>query len=128
MDPIADMLTTLLNAQRVQKKRVALPYSRFKEELLALLQAKKIIGSYRVQESPIAKLVVTLAYDEWQQPHLNGVRRLSKPGGRVYVQKTDIPYSRDGAGLVVVSTSQGLMIDKEARKAKLGGEVICEIW
>ena len=84
MDPIADMLTTIINAQRVKKKRVAIPYSKFKEDLLNLLQRKGLIAKVRVQDSPKSKLVVTLKYDNQEMPVIHGVRRKSKPGRRIY--------------------------------------------
>lgn len=128
MDPIGDLFTTLINAQRVGKKRVALPYSRFKEQILELLKSKNMIGSVRLQDSPLAKLVVSLAYDEQQQPRIHGVRRLSKPGSRVYAHYSDIPYSKDGLGMVIISTSAGLIDDRSARRQRVGGELIGEIW
>jgi small subunit ribosomal protein S8 len=128
MDPIANMLTTLSNAQQVGKKRAAIPYSRFKKDLLDLLQNEGMVAKVRVQESPRAKLVVTLAYDEQGQPRFKGVRRLSTPGQRVYVKKGRIPYTYQGFGTVILSTSQGLMIDREARRQGLGGELLCAIW
>ncbi|MBI3251293.1 MAG: 30S ribosomal protein S8 [Candidatus Andersenbacteria bacterium] len=128
MDPIADMLTTLLNAQRVGKKRVVVPYSTFKKSLLDFLQQKGVIAACRVQESSKAKLVVTLKYDDSEQPVLHGVRRFSKPGSRYYVGSTEIPYSYQGVGFVVISTSQGLKDEKQARREKIGGELVCAIW
>lgn len=127
MDPIADMLTTLLNAQRVGKKRVAVPYSTFKKSLLEFLQQKGMIASFRVQDSAIQKLIVTLKYED-EQPAIHGVRRFSKPGSRYYASSTDIPYTYQGIGFVVVSTSAGLKDEKQARKEKIGGELICAIW
>ncbi len=128
MDPIGDLFTTLINAQRVGKQRVALPYSKFKAEILELLKAKNMIGAVRLQDSPLAKLVVSLSYDDDQKPRIHGVRRLSKPGSRVYAHANDIPYSKDGLGVVLVSTSVGLIDDRSARRQHLGGELIGEIW
>ena len=127
MDPIANMLTTILNAQRVGKKRVAVPYSRHKKEILDFLQGKGYIAKVRVQESPRAKLVITLAYDE-EQPRLHGVKRLSKPGQRYYAKYNQIPYTYANIGEIVISTSTGMMTDREARKKKIGGELICAVW
>lgn len=127
MDPIADMLTSLLNAQRVGKKRVAVPYSNFKKSLLEFLQAKGMIASFRLQDSPKAKLIVTLKYED-EEPAIHGVRRYSKPGSRYYVGSTEIPYTYQGIGLMVVSTPEGLKDEKQARKEKVGGELICAIW
>lgn len=128
MDPVADMLTAILNAQRVGKKRLATPYSVFKKSLLEFLQAKKYIGSVRLQEGPKAQLIVSLAYDENEKPAILGVRRYSKPGSRYYVSAQEIPYTYKGVGMIILSTSSGLMDDKQARKQSVGGELICAIW
>lgn len=122
------MLTTIINAQRVKKARVAIPYSRFKEQVLNFLQSKGYIAKVRLQDSPKAKLVVTLKYDNMEKAAIQGVRRKSKPGRRIYVDHTSIPYSYDGMGLFLISTSGGIMDDVEARKKKIGGELVCEIW
>lgn len=127
MDTIADMLTGLLNAQRVGKKRVIVPYSHFKEDLAKLLQQKKMVAKVRTEAGSLPTLVITLAYDA-ERPRLHGMKRLSTPGRRWYVGQQDIPYITRGSGMIVVSTSQGLMDSKAARKAKMGGELICEIW
>lgn len=127
MDPIANMLTSLLNAQRVAKKRVAIPYSRFKASLLALLQTKGLVAKVRLQEGAHPKLIVSLAYDA-SRPRLHGARRVSTPGRRIYVTARKIPYVYDGAGVAVISTSQGLLDDQQARRRKLGGELVCTVW
>jgi small subunit ribosomal protein S8 len=128
MDPIANMLTSVMNAQRVGKKRVMVPFSTFKKDLLEFMQSKSMIGSVRVQEGPIQKLIVSLSYDENEKPVLKGANRLSKPGARYYADAKSLPYKYQGVGTVIVSTSKGLMDEKQARKAKLGGEIICVIW
>lgn len=129
MDSIANMLTALLNAQRVGKTRVAVPYSQFKEQLALLFQAKGLVASVRVQEGPRAQLLLTLAYDdESGQPKIHGVRRLSTPGRRQYAKQRELPYPVQSQGAIVVSTPQGLMSDAEARRAGMGGELVCEIW
>lgn len=128
MDPIANMLTTLANGSQVGKKRVAVPYSGFKKSLLEFLQSKELIGSVRLQEGPKAKLVVSLNYSEAGEPAITGVRRYSKPGSRYYVGSDEIPFTYQGSGMVVLSTSQGLMDEKQARRKGLGGELICAIW
>lgn len=128
VDVMANLLTTLTNAQRVGKKRVALPYSGYKKDFLEFLQKQGVLAAVRVQESPRAKLVVTLAYDETGQPKIGGAKRLSKPGRRLYAKHTEIPYTYDGYGFIVVSTPEGLMIDHKARKAGVGGELVCAIW
>ncbi|MDP3996983.1 MAG: 30S ribosomal protein S8 [Candidatus Andersenbacteria bacterium] len=128
MDTIANMLTSLINAQRAGKQRVAVPYSGIKERLAQILQEKGFLSALRVQSGPKAKLVLTLAYDEKGQARIHGLKRISRPGQRWYVKKSRIPYSMDGMGCIVLSTPQGLMDDHKARKAGLGGEMICEIW
>ncbi len=129
MDAIGNMLVAILNAQRVGKTRVAVPYSRFKEQLAALLQEKELIATMRVQEGARPQLILTLAYEEeTRQPRIHGVRRLSTPGRRLYVGHERVPYPVQSQGAVLVSTSQGLMDDGQARKLGVGGELVCEIW
>lgn len=128
MDTVANMLTTIVNAQRVGKERVAIPYSRFSKELLEFLQKKGVLAKVRVQESPRAKLVVTLAYDEEERPKISGVKRISAPGRRSYIKHSAIPFTYQGYGFLVLSTPEGLMDDSQARKKGVGGELICAIW
>lgn len=128
MDPIANMLTSIMNAGRVKKKRLAVPYSTFKKSLLTFMQTKGFISAVRVQEAPVSKLVITLAYDEGEQPVLKGIKRMSKPGSRYFSKSEEIPYTFQGIGMLVLSTSKGLMDDKQARKQGLGGEIICALW
>jgi len=129
MDSIANMLTSLLNAQRVGKTRVAVPYSRFKEQLALLLQKRGLVATVRVGDEPRPELVITLAYDkESGEPVLQGVKRLSTPGRRQYANTRQLPYPVQVQGAIVVSTAQGLMVDAEARKLGIGGELVCEVW
>lgn len=128
MDTVGNMLTTIVNAQRVRKERVALPYSRLNEKLVELLVAQKRLATFRVQEGTPAKLIVTLQYDPTSLPGIRGVRRISRPGARHYVSREDLPYPTHGEGFYVVSTPQGLMSETQARKSGLGGELIGEIW
>lgn len=127
MDTIADILTALANAQRVGKKRVAVPYSDFAEKLCQLFKERGLVAAVRVQSSPRPKLVVTLAYEDGQ-PRMRGARRLSSPGQRRYAKRSTIPYSRSGRGTIIVSTSRGLMEASRARQEGLGGELVCEVW
>lgn len=127
MDPIANMLTSLITAQRVGKERVAVPYSRFKEQLAGFLQKKKVISSIRLQEGIKAKLIISLAYQD-KQPKISEVHRLSSPGRRRYVKANELPWAGGRPGFYVVSTSSGLMDEVEARRKGLGGELVCEIW
>ena len=128
MDTTANMLTAIINAQRVRKQRVALPYSKFREALAELFKTKGLVSAVRVQEGPLPKLIVTLTYSKAGQARISGVKRLSKPGLRVYAPHQSIPRSVNTAGSVIVSTSHGLMDDKAARQKGLGGELVCEVW
>lgn len=128
MDTVAIMITSLVNAQRVHKARVAVPYSGFRERIARLLQERGLIADMRVQEGPRPKLLMTLAYDDQDQPRIKGVRSMSTPGRRVYVKKAEIPYSSGDFGFYIVSTPQGLMDDRRARRVGLGGELVCQIW
>ena len=128
MDSVANTLTILLNGQRVGKERVAVPYARFTKSLLEFLKKKSLIGDMRMQESPISKLVVSLAYNENKTPKITGARRISKPGRRVYAPAANLPYTQQEHGMIIVSTPEGLMDEKHARGKGLGGELICAIW
>lgn len=128
MDTIANMLTTITNAQATHKARVAVPYSRFKQNLATLLKEKGYVSAVRVQDGPQPKLIVTLAYDNTGYPRISGTKRISRPGQRRYASRHDLPYAFSGVGNIVVSTSAGLMLDSQARQQGLGGELICEIW
>lgn len=128
MDTIANMLTTILNAQRARKQRVAVPFSRFAESLAQVMREHGWLGDVRVQEGPRSKLILSLSYDDAGKAKLHGAKRLSRPGQRLYAPSADIPYSYDGVGSIIISTSQGLMDDRHARQKGLGGELICEVW
>ena len=128
MDPIANMLTTIVNGQAVGKNRVAVPYSKFKEQLARLLVEHGQLAASRVQEGPQAKLILTMSYSDAGDAVISGAKRLSKPGQRRYASSRDIPYSLDGTGAIILSTPQGLMNDTKARQLGVGGELICEIW
>ena len=128
MDSVANILTILLNGQRVRKERVAVPYSKFAKNFLDFLKKENLIGDVRLQETPIAKLVVSLAYEDDETPKIAGAKRISKPGRRVYAGSDNLPYSQQDNGMIIVSTSEGLMDEKHARGKKVGGELICAIW
>ncbi len=128
MDSVANILTILLNGQRVGKERVAVPYSKFAKNFLDFLKKENLIGDVRLQETPIAKLVVSLAYEDDETPKIAGAKRISKPGRRVYVGASNLPYSQQDNGMIIVSTPEGLMDEKHARGKKVGGELICAIW
>lgn len=128
-DPIADMLTRVRNANTALQPKVAMPASKVKEEIAKILVSEGFVDGYEVQgDVPRRDLVIKLRYDAERKRALRGVRRISKPGRRVYKGASELPRSRGGLGVVIVSTSQGLLPDREARRRRLGGEVMCEVW
>lgn len=128
-DPIADMLTQVRNANTALRPKVAMPASKAKEEIAKILVSEGFVDGYEVEgEVPRRDLVIKLRYDSDRKRALRGLRRISSPGRRIYKGATELPRSRGGLGVVIVSTSQGLLPDREARRRKLGGEVMCEVW
>jgi len=127
-DPIADYLTRLRNAIQAKRKRVDIPASNLKRELTKLLLANKFIVSYtEVKEASQGVIRIQLKYRD-TQPVITGLKRISTPGLRVYASATRLPRVLGGLGIAVMSTPKGLMTDRQAREAKMGGEVLCEIW
>ena len=126
MDTLANMLTTIMNAQRVRKERVVLPHSKIKESLARFLHQRELVGAVRVQDGVTPKLVITLAYSGLNSK-IRNLRRISKPGLRQYVNHSQLPYSGNRPSFFVVSTSKGLMDEVKARDEKLGGELLCEV-
>lgn len=127
-DPIADMLTRIRNAQASKKEEVLIPRSNFKAKLAEILQGEKYISESReVEEGGRPFLKILLNY-EGGRPAIERLERISKPGQRIYSSHDNIPKALGGDGVVVISTPKGLMTDKEARKQKVGGEVICQVW
>lgn len=128
MDPIADMLTRIRNAYHSRKADVVVPYSKFKDNLAVVLQKEGWIKSFEVKEEGVDKhLIVQLKYQEGE-PAISGIKRVSKPGQRIYKGNSDLPKVMGGMGTTIISTSKGLMTDAVARKQKVGGEIICQIW
>ena len=128
-DPIADMLTRIRNANQVAQPTVSMPSSKAKEEIAKILAAEGFIDGFGVtQEGSKRTLTLELRYGPDKQRVIKGIRRVSTPGRRVYRQATDLPRSQGGIGVHVVSTSQGLLADREARRRHLGGELLCEVW
>lgn len=128
-DPIADFLTRLRNGILARKASIDLPSSKMKKRIAEILKDEGYLSA--VQESPDDKqgvLTVTLRWDAQNRPAISGVRRVSRPGQRLYVPKDQIKKVRGGLGVAILSTSKGLMTDRDARKAGVGGEVICEVW
>jgi small subunit ribosomal protein S8 len=128
-DPIADMLTRIRNASRARHADVVVPASRTKRQIARILLEEGFIADVREeQDGPSAVLRVTLKYVDGKAPVVSGLKRISKPGLRVYARKTEIPRVLGGLGLVIVSTSQGIMTGAQAHKAQLGGEVLAYVW
>jgi small subunit ribosomal protein S8 len=127
-DPVADYLTRLRNAVQARHKRLDIPASNLKRELTRLLVAHKFISGYtEIKESAQGVLRIQLKYNDGQ-PVISGLKRISKPGLRKYAASDELPRVLGGLGIAVISTPKGLMTDTEARQAKVGGEVLCEIW
>ena len=128
-DPIADMLTRIRNASAARHREVALPTSRVKVEIARILAEEGFIGGFETKTiDGHEQLVLALKYDEGRSPVVIGIKRISKPGLRVYARKTEIPRVLGGLGLVVLSTSRGIMTGQQARNLNLGGEVLCYVW
>ena len=130
-DPIADMLTRVRNANTAMHDEVAMPSSKQKLALAAVLQREGYIEGYRVAPSttgPGDTLTITLKYSAERARTISGIRRVSKPGLRVYSKADRVPRVLGGLGVAVLSTSQGLMTDREARQRNMGGEVLCFVW
>lgn len=126
-DPIGDMLTRIKNGYLAKNAVVEVPYSKIKEEIAKILVKEKFLKNYQVRENKFKKLVLELKYQNGK-PAVEGVKRVSKPGVRIYASADKIPLPKFGLGITLVSTSKGIMSHKEARKKKLGGEVIGQIW
>jgi small subunit ribosomal protein S8 len=130
-DPIADMLTRIRNANAAMHDEVRMPSSKLKEALAAVLQQEGYIQSYEVEENPGRPgrtLAIRMRYSPERARTISGLRRVSKPGLRVYSKATEVPRVLGGLGVAVLSTSQGLMSDREARRRRVGGEVLCFVW
>lgn len=127
-DPIADFLTRLRNAQSARRETLVLPSSRMKFSIAKILEREGYLASVQEEaDGPRKTLTVSLKYDGKRAPVIRTVRRISKPGLRVYRKANELPRVMSDLGIAIVSTSQGIMTNKEARKRKLGGEILCEI-
>ncbi len=128
-DPIGDMLTRIRNAVAVGHERVTLPASKTKEALARVLASEGFIDRYEVQRAERGTdLMLVLRYGERRAPVIHGLKRISKPGHRIYRGAAEIKRVQGGLGIAIVSTSQGLMPDREARRRRLGGEIMAEVW
>ena len=128
-DPIADMLTRIRNAQIAKHDAVVLPASNTKKAIAKILLAEGYVKSVDfIDEAPQGSIKITLKYVNGKQPVIAGLKRISKPGLRVYAKAEELPKVLGGLGIAIISTSKGLMTDKEARKEMIGGEVLAYIW
>jgi small subunit ribosomal protein S8 len=130
-DPIADMLTRIRNANVAMHDDVRMPSSKLKELLAAVLEKEGYIAGFSVEpatDRPGNSLLIQLKYSPERQRTISGIRRISKPGLRVYTKADEIPRVLGGLGVAVLSTNLGLMTDREARKRRVGGEVLCYVW
>jgi small subunit ribosomal protein S8 len=128
-DPIADLLARIRNGAHARHAQVVCPASRQKLAIANVLRENGFVGEVRIDERGArSQLVVGLRYDDDGRPVIAGMRRVSRPGRRVYVGYGRIPKVRSGLGLAVLSTSRGVLSDRAAREAKLGGELLCEVW
>ncbi len=129
-DPIADFLARIRNGIRSRKPRVECPRSNIKLRIAEILREEGYLDGVATAESatPQGNITVTLRYDGRSGCAISGMRRVSRPGQRKYVPAKDVPRVRNGLGIAILSTSQGLMTDREARKRGVGGEILCEVW
>jgi small subunit ribosomal protein S8 len=128
-DPVADMLTRIRNANLARHEHVSIPTSKLKLEMAKVLKAQGYIQKYDLVDDKRNGLIrIHLKYGQNGAPIIEGIRRISKPGLRVYVGSSEIPRVMGGLGVAVLSTSQGVLTDREARRRKVGGEVLCYVW
>ena len=128
-DPIADMLTRVRNASRARHTEVVVPASRTKREIARILKEEGFIADVQEERAgPSQMLRIELKYVDGKVPVVSGLKRISKPGLRVYARKTEIPRVLGGLGIVIVSTSRGIMTGAQAHKAELGGEILAYVW
>jgi small subunit ribosomal protein S8 len=128
-DPIADMLTRLRNANAAKHETVEMPYSKFKNNIAQILKAEGYIADYAAQEARVGQtLVLTLKYGKNGERSIKGIKRISKPGLRRYAKSDDLPQPLGGMGTAIISTSSGLMTQKECIKRGIGGEIVAFVW
>ncbi len=128
-DPIADMLTRLRNANQALHLEVSMPSSKIKEGIAEILAAEGYVDSFKVEDASVGRaLTIRLRYGNDRSRVLKGVKRVSKPGHRVYKPAVGVARVQGGLGVAILSTSQGLLTDREARRRNVGGEVLCEVW
>jgi small subunit ribosomal protein S8 len=128
-DPVADMLTRLRNANSAYHESVAMPYSKLKAHIADILKAEGYIASWKAEDEGVSKkLMIELKFGPNRERSIAGVRRISKPGLRVYAKSTNLPHVLGGLGIAILSTSSGLLTDRQAAKKGVGGEVLAYVW
>ena len=128
-DPIADMLTRIRNANQMRYEEVRVPASNIKKEIARILKEEGFIKDYKIDSDDAqGTIVLTLKYTNKKERVITGLKRISKPGLRVYAKSDEVPKVLNGLGIAIISTSKGIMTDKEARKQNIGGEVLAYIW
>jgi small subunit ribosomal protein S8 len=128
-DPIADMLTRIRNSLLIKTEKVDIPASKMKVDLAKILKEEGFIKSYKIiKDKKQGILRVTLKYTAGDEPIITGLKRISKPGRRVYVSNSEVPHVIGGIGIAILTTSKGILTDKSCRSEGLGGEVICHVW
>ena len=128
-DPLADMLTRVRNACMVKFDTVDIPLSKVKVNVAKILKEEGYINDYHIQEGGVQGVLrIDLKYSQGNDRAITGIRRVSKPGRRIYVNADNIPKVMSGLGVGIVSTSKGVMTDRQARKMRVGGELLCEVW
>ena len=128
-DPLADMLTRIRNANMAKHSKVDVPASKMKISVAKILKSEGYIKNYKLlKDRKNGILRIYLKYDEYNKGVIMGLKRMSKPGRRLYVKKEDIPPVLNGMGIAVLSTSKGVLADREAKKLNVGGELLCSIW
>ncbi len=128
-DPIADMLTRIRNANSAHKEDVRMPFSKLKSHIAEILQAEGYIAGWSVEEAPVGKtLAIDLKYGPNRERSIAGLRRVSKPGLRVYAKSTNLPRVLGGLGVAIISSSTGLLTDRQAHQKGVGGEVLAYVW
>ena len=128
-DPIADMLTRVRNANSAHHDVVSMPYSKLKKNIAEILQSEGYIASWKIEEAEVGQtLTIDLKYGPNRERSIAGIKRVSKPGLRVYAKSTEIPKVLGGLGVAIISTSQGLLTDRQANSKGVGGEVLAYVW
>ena len=128
-DPIADMLTRIRNANQMRYKEVEVPASKIKLSIAEILKKEGYIADFKIKKNNVQDIIVlNLKYGQNKERVITGLKRISKPGLRVYAKAEELPRVLNGLGIAIISTSKGLMVDREARKQSLGGEVVAYIW